>query len=66
MVLADAELTEPERQLVLAASNGEATRKIKEGAVDVNGQRVTDVSQTFTVTAPTVLRLGRKYARLIP
>jgi tyrosyl-tRNA synthetase len=50
----------------LAASNGEATRKIKEGAVDLNGTRVTDVTTAVTVTGPTVLRLGRKYARLIP
>jgi tyrosyl-tRNA synthetase len=50
----------------LAASNGEATRKIKEGAVDVNGHRVTDVAHMVTVSSPTVVRLGRKYARLVP
>jgi tyrosyl-tRNA synthetase len=50
----------------LAASNSEATRKIKEGAVTVNGQKVTDVQQTFTVAAPTVIKLGRRFARLTP
>jgi tyrosyl-tRNA synthetase len=50
----------------LAASNSEATRKIKEGAVAVNGEKVTDVQQTFSVAAPTVLKLGRKYARVVP
>ena len=50
----------------LAASNGEATRKIKEGAVSVDGQKVTDFQKVYTVDAPVVVRLGRKYARLIP
>jgi tyrosyl-tRNA synthetase len=50
----------------LAASNSEATRKIREGAVAVNGEKVTDVQQTVTVAAPTVLKLGRKYARVTP
>jgi tyrosyl-tRNA synthetase len=50
----------------LAASNSEATRKMKEGAVTVNGEKVTDVQQTVTVAAPTVLKLGRKYARVTP
>jgi tyrosyl-tRNA synthetase len=50
----------------LAGSNSEATRKIKEGAVAVNGEKVTDVQQAFTIAAPTVLKLGRKYARITP
>jgi tyrosyl-tRNA synthetase len=50
----------------LAASNSEATRKIKEGAVAVNGEKVTDVQQAVTIAAPTVVKLGRKYARLVP
>jgi tyrosyl-tRNA synthetase len=50
----------------LAASNGEGTRKIKEGAVSVDGEKVTDFQRCVTVDKPTVLKLGRKYARLVP
>jgi tyrosyl-tRNA synthetase len=50
----------------LAASNSEGTRKLKEGAVTVDGEKVTDVTKTLTVNQPIVLKLGRKYARLIP
>jgi tyrosyl-tRNA synthetase len=48
----------------LAASNGEATRKIKEGAVSVDGAKVTDFKHELTLTGPAVLRLGRKFARV--
>ena len=50
----------------LAVSNGEGTRKIKEGAVSVDDEQVRDFQKCFTIDKPTVLRLGRKYARLIP
>jgi tyrosyl-tRNA synthetase len=52
----------------LAASNSEANRKIKEGAVSVDGQKVvaSDVAKEFTIEKPTVLKLGRKFARLMP
>jgi tyrosyl-tRNA synthetase len=50
----------------LAASNGEGARKMREGAVHVDGARVTDVAQTITVARPTVVKLGRRYARLVP
>jgi len=50
----------------LAASNGEGTRKIKEGAVSVDGEKVTDFQCTLIVDKPIVLKLGRKYARLVP
>ena len=50
----------------LAASNGEANRKIKEGAVDVDQQRVSDIQTEFAVDKPLTVRLGRKYARLVP
>ncbi|MDB5354972.1 MAG: tyrS [Phycisphaerales bacterium] len=50
----------------LAASNGEAVRKIKEGAVEVGGERVTDHVKEWTVTQPVAVRLGRRWARLVP
>ncbi len=50
----------------LAVSNGEAIRKIKEGAVDFDGQRVTDPQSLFTVDRPIVVRLGKRYARVKP
>ena len=50
----------------LAASNAEATRKIKEGAVDVDQQRVTEFQKEYLLDKPLTVRLGRKYARLVP
>lgn len=50
----------------LAASNGEAIRKIKEGAVSLDGQKVSDFQKDYAIDKPTVLKLGRKYARLVP
>jgi tyrosyl-tRNA synthetase len=50
----------------LATSNGEGTRKIKEGAVSVDGEKVTDFQTCLTLDKPVVLKLGRKYARLVP
>jgi len=50
----------------LAASNGEATRKIKEGAVRIDGEKITDLQKQYTFDKPVVLQLGnRKFARLI-
>lgn len=55
-------------QAGLAASNSEAIRKIKEGAVSLDGQKLaaTDFQKEFSFEGPTVLKLGRKFARLIP
>jgi tyrosyl-tRNA synthetase len=50
----------------LAASNGEANRKIKEGAVDVDQERATDFQKEYLLDRPLTLRLGRKYAKVIP
>ena len=50
----------------LAASNGEGARKMREGAVYVDGARVTDIAQTVTIDRPIVVKLGRRYARLVP
>ena len=50
----------------LAASNSEAIRKIKEGAVSLDGEKTTDFQKEYAFDKPTVLKLGRKYARLVP
>ena len=50
----------------LATSNGEANRKIKEGAVDVDQQRVIEFQKEYLLDKPLTVRLGRKYARLVP
>jgi tyrosyl-tRNA synthetase len=47
----------------LAASNGDARRKIEQGAVDVDSQRVRDVKATLT-EGRHVLRAGRHYAAI--
>ncbi|HEV2292377.1 MAG TPA: tyrosine--tRNA ligase [Tepidisphaeraceae bacterium] len=51
-------------QAGLASSNSEAIRKVREGAVQLDGQRVTDVQRELTLDQPLVLKLGRKFARL--
>ena len=51
----------------MATSNGEAMRKIKEGAVKIDGQKVTDFQKEYTFETPAVLQMGnRKFARLKP
>jgi tyrosyl-tRNA synthetase len=50
----------------LAPSNAAANRKIKEGAVDVDQQRVTEFNKEYLVERPVVLRLGRRFARVLP
>lgn len=53
-------------QAGLAASNSEAIRKIKEGAVMLDGQKVANHQSDYTIDKPVVLKLGRKFARLRP
>jgi len=51
----------------MVASNGEGIRKIKEGAVRIDGQKVTDHQQEHRFDHPVVLQMGsRKFARLRP
>ena len=51
----------------MAASNGEGMRKIKEGAVKIDGQKVVDHQAKYLFDKPVVLQLGsRKFARLRP
>jgi hypothetical protein len=44
----------------------QAIRKIREGAVSLDGQKVTDAAREYSLEKPTVLKLGRKFARLKP
>ena len=51
----------------ICASNGEATRKIKEGAVKLDGEKVVDPKLLVVVSSPRVLQMGSKrFVRLIP
>ncbi|CAN5591565.1 tyrosine--tRNA ligase [soil metagenome] len=50
----------------LAASNSEANRKIKEGAVSIDGVKVAEGAAERSIDGPIVLKLGRKFARLKP
>jgi tyrosyl-tRNA synthetase len=50
----------------LASSNSDAIRKIKEGAVKLDGQKIADHQKEITITQPAVVQLGRKYARVKP
>ena len=49
----------------LAASSSEANRKIEEGAVRIDGERMTDRGRVFTAGADLVLQIGsRRFARV--
>jgi tyrosyl-tRNA synthetase len=50
----------------LASSNSDAIRKIKEGAVKLDGQKLTNFQKEITIGQPVVIQLGRRYARLKP
>jgi tyrosyl-tRNA synthetase len=51
----------------MVASNGEGIRKIKEGAVRIDGQKVVDHQQEHHFDHPVVLQMGsRKFTRLRP
>ncbi len=49
----------------LAASNGEAIRKVKEGAVYLDGEKVVDFQKEIAIEKPVVVKLGRKYVRVV-
>ena len=54
-------------QTGLAASNSEAIRKIREGAVRIDGQKISDPQKEHLFDKPAVVQLGsRKFARVIP
>lgn len=50
----------------LASSNSEAIRKIKEGAVEIDGQKLSDPQKEIVISSSVVARLGRKYAKIKP
>ncbi|HEY0007935.1 MAG TPA: S4 domain-containing protein, partial [Tepidisphaeraceae bacterium] len=51
----------------LCASNSEANRKIREGAVKVDGEKVADPKAQLEITSPRVLQMGsRRFVRLTP
>ena len=53
------------RAVGLASSGGEAVRKLREGAVEVNGERRQDMSLAIAPgESEWVVRLGRKWARV--
>lgn len=49
----------------LAATNSDAIRKIREGAVTLDGLKITDIQKEYAIGEPVVLKLGRKYARIL-
>jgi tyrosyl-tRNA synthetase len=49
----------------LSASRGEAKRKILEGALEINGQKVSDINQQLSSGKEHQIRLGKKFARVI-
>ena len=46
-------------------SRGEAKRKIQEGAVEVNGAKVSDMALEFKTGSEYKVRVGKKFARVI-
>jgi len=51
----------------MVASNGEGIRKIKEGAVRLDGEKIADHQKEYSFDKPVVLQMGsRKFARLKP
>jgi tyrosyl-tRNA synthetase len=48
----------------LLASRGEAKRKIQEGAVEVDGARVSDISLNLAAGKEYRIRVGKKFARI--
>lgn len=51
----------------LTSSNSESKRLIKEGAVSIDGQRVSDPDTDVTLEAPFVLKVGkRRFVKIVP
>ena len=55
------------KEAQLCASTSEAMRMVKQGAIKIDGEKVTDPKQLITETKPFVLQVGkRKFARIDP
>ncbi len=51
----------------LAPSNGEARRLVKDGAVSIDGEKVTNPDAEITLNAPKVMKVGkRRFIRIVP
>ena len=51
----------------LAPSNGEARRLIKQGAVSIDGAKVTDIDFEVPLALPSVLKVGkRRFVKVVP
>lgn len=51
----------------LMTSRSEAKRKVREGAIDIDGRTVRDINYTVEVTAPLVLKAGKhRFVKVIP
>ena len=50
----------------VAGNPHELTVESMDGAVSVDGEKVIDFAKTLVIDKPTVLKLGRKYVRLVP
>jgi tyrosyl-tRNA synthetase len=48
----------------MVESRTDAERKIKAGAVEINGERITSLS--YTLVGPSVVRVGKKWKRIAP
>jgi tyrosyl-tRNA synthetase len=49
----------------LAASRSEAKRKIQEGAVEVDGSRISDINKELSAGREYKVRVGKRFARLL-
>ena len=51
----------------ITSSKGEARRLVKQGAVSIEGEKITDIDHEIFITSPVVLKVGkRRFARLLP
>ena len=49
----------------LAASRSEAKRKIQEGAVEINGKKISDIKFQITIKGDYKIRVGKRFAHIL-